>query len=136
MRNLLIAAILALLLQGCVTAKVTRYRELEPKANAEAIEVFTERQPDRAYDEIGVIEVTATNGSSFSDMIAKARAEAAKLGADAIIVKREDEERITGTAATIGYTTIASARTRKTPRLWVIAIAWKGTTSSVSTPQN
>lgn len=125
-RSVLLAGLAAVALSGCVTANVTRYRTLEPKASVEEVEVFTERQPERDFEEVGLIEVDGNFDSTYAELIEKAREEGAKLGADAIIVSRDPVEgpaRVRGT--TVGKTTLASARKTDIPRLWVVAVVWK-----------
>lgn len=126
MSRMLLVAVTMLALSGCATTNVVRYRNLEPKESVEAVEVYTERKPERGFEEVGLIEVDGAYGWTYAELIEKARKEGAKIGADAIIVSRDPFEGPTrATATTVGNTTRASARRTDIPRLWVVAIVWK-----------
>ncbi len=72
---------------------------LAPRAKECPIEFFRTRPPDRAYDEIAVLEVEGRTGDSPAQAQEALRREACVLGADAVVVTREDAEgRTTGVA--------------------------------------
>jgi hypothetical protein len=108
-----------------------------PKASAEQVEVFTDAKPDRPYEEIGTIEVSASelSNSRYGDLIQRARRRAAEMGADAIIVIRDPQTRTTGVAYVppqkrkYGQLVTGSSRTVETPRIQVAALVWKGSAS-------
>jgi len=111
----------------------TAYRELAPKSSAEEVQVFTESSPDRAYEEIGTIEVAASELSDtrYGELIERARIRAAAMGADAIIVTRDPQSRSTG----FGYLSpqekkggqflTGTSHSIDTPRIQVAAIVWR-----------
>jgi hypothetical protein len=129
-----IAAALALALGACApSTHATAFRQVAPKASAEQVEVFTDAKPDRPYEEIGAIEVSASelSNSRYGDLIQRARQRAAEMGADAIIVTRDPQTHTTGAAyvprqrGARGPVVTGSAHTIETPRIQVAAIAWK-----------
>lgn len=128
--------LLCLLLSACVTTNVVPYRTLPPKASVEEVEVITERKPSREFEEVGLIEVDGAYGWTYAELVQKARQEGAKLGADAIIVSRDPIEGPTrATGRTIGNVSQVSAKRTDIPRLWVLAIIWKGQpAAATSTP--
>jgi len=112
----------------------TAFRQVSPKSSAEQVEVFTEGVPEgRPYEELGVIEVSASELSNarYGDLIQRARARAAEMGADAIVVSRDPQSRSMGVAYVPphrnngGQLVTGSARTIETPRIQVSAILWK-----------
>jgi hypothetical protein len=110
-----------------------RGKQVAPKASAEEVEIFTDARPDRPYEGLGVIEVTASELSNtrYGDLIQRARVRAAEMGADAIIVTRDPTTRTTGFAyvpsakKNRGQLISASSREVETARIQVAAIAWK-----------
>ena len=123
-RRLLTSLAVVVLLGACAPrVSVTRYRTL-PAVQPTSVAVFTERTPDRKFDELGLIEVTGAQAHSYSKLIATAREEAAKLGADAMIVSRRP---IKGASALAlgGPLPGAAVEETETPRLWVVAITWR-----------
>jgi hypothetical protein len=121
----------------------TAFKQVAPKSSAEQVEVFTEGAPERPYEELGVIEVAASelSNSRYGDLIERARLRAAEMGADAIIVTRDPATRSTGFAYVppqkkkTGQLVSATSRTIETPRIQVTAIAWKdGLTKVVANP--
>jgi hypothetical protein len=136
-RSTLLAA-LAVSLGACApSTHATTFRQVAPKSSAQDVEVFTEVKPDRPFEEIGVIEITAAelSNSRYGDLIERARARAAEMGADAIVVTRDPKTRNTGFAYVPaqrkkgGQLVSASSQTVETPRIQVAAIAWKADTS-------
>jgi hypothetical protein len=136
-----IVPVLVLALIACApSTHSTAFRQVAPKSSADQVEVFTEGAPDRPYEELGVIEVAASelSNSRYGDLIQRARVRAAEMGADAIIVTRDPATRTTGFAYVppqkkkTGQLVSASARTIETPRIQVSAIAWKAGLSKVS----
>lgn len=125
MRSVLLAGLIALALGGCVSANVTRYRTLEPKASAEEVAVYTARLPDREFEEVGLIEVEGAKVSSYPELVKRAQKEGAKIGADAIIVSRRPISGAAAVVSEVGDATMASVREEEIPRLWVVAIIWK-----------
>lgn len=111
----------------------TAFRQVAPKASAEQVEVFTEGMPKRSYEEVGVIEVSASELSNarYGDLIERARIRAAEMGADAIIVTRDPSSRSMGFAYVPeqhkkgGQLVSGTARTIETPRIQVSAVVWK-----------
>ncbi len=130
------AAALTLALGACApSTHATAFRQVAPKASAEQVEVFTDAKPDHPYEEIGTIEVSASelSNSRYGDLIQRARQRAAEMGADAIIVTRNPQSH-TNVAAYVpaqkgshGRVVSGSAHTIETPRVEVAAIAWKAT---------
>jgi hypothetical protein len=136
-RSTLVA--LAISLGACVpSTHATAFRQVAPKASAQEVEVFTESKPERPFEEIGTIEITASelSSSKYGDLIERARARAAEMGADAIIVTRDPQTRSAGFAYVppqhkkSGQLVSATSRTVETPRIQVAAIAWKTVASS------
>jgi hypothetical protein len=134
-----ILAALAFSLGACApTTHATAFRQVAPKSSAQDVEVFTEIKPDRPFEEIGTIEITASELSSsrYGDLIERARARAAEMGADAIVVTRDPQTRNTGLAYVpaqrkkTGQLVTATSRTVETPRIQVAAITWKSDASN------
>ena len=91
-RIVLLAAVLGL--TACVKTTTT---PINPQSSAAAggVQVFYSPPTDRAYSEIGLV-TTQTGQTIFHDrsaegMINKMKAQAAKMGADAIIVRSANE---------------------------------------------
>ena len=91
-RIVLLAAVLGL--TACVKTTTT---PINPQSSAAAggVQVFYSPPTDRAYTEIGLV-TTQTGQTIFHDrsaegMINKMKAQAAKMGADAIIVRSANE---------------------------------------------
>ena len=129
-----IIPLLALAVAACApSTHSTAFKQVAPKSSAEQVEVFTEGAPERPYEELGVIEVAASelSNSRYGDLIERARVRAAEMGADAIIVTRDPMTRSTGFAYVPesrkkgGQLVSATSRTIETPRIQVTAIAWK-----------
>jgi hypothetical protein len=134
MSRTVILSLAALSLAACApTTHSTAFRQVAPKSSADQVEVFTEGAPTRAYDELGVIEVSASElgDSHYGDLIQKARQRAAEMGADAIIVTRDPSTRSAGFAYVPagkdnrGRLISATSRTIDTPRIQVSAVLWK-----------
>jgi hypothetical protein len=95
------------------------------------VQVFTDGRPSRAFEEIGLIEVSKFGKVDYGRLIARAREEAAKIGADAILVTREKEVVSTNTTGGVsapdkrGRRTVnSSTTTLDRQRVTVTAIAW------------
>jgi hypothetical protein len=76
-------AVSLLLVSGCAAAK------LPPKASPEEVRVFmpnTGIVPEEGYKVIGPVRADGPPATPDADIVAKMRANAAKLGADALIV--------------------------------------------------
>lgn len=130
---------LAVSLAACApSTHATAFRQVAPKASAEDVEVFTDVKPERPFEEIGTIEITASelSNSKYGDLIERARVRAAEMGADAIVVTRDPKTRNTGFAYVppqhkkSGQLVSATSRTIETPRIQVAAIAWKSESPS------
>ncbi|HEY7635347.1 MAG TPA: hypothetical protein VH763_07380 [Gemmatimonadales bacterium] len=130
---------LAVSLAACAPAThATAFRQVAPKSSAEDVEVLTEAKPDRPFEEIGTIEIAASElgNSEYGDLIERARVRAAEMGADAIIVTRDPQMRSNGFAYVppqrkkTGQLVSATSRTVETPRIQVAAIAWKSNSSN------
>ena len=132
-RTSLLCALAASLTACAPSTHATAFRQVEPKASARQVEVFTETGPDRPFEEIGTIEIAAAElgNSSYGDLIERARVRAAEMGADAIVVTRDPSTRSTGFAYVppsrrkTGQLVSATSRTVETPRIQVAAIVWK-----------
>jgi hypothetical protein len=131
--NLLAAGLLAASAAGCAStrASATAYRRLPPKASAADVQVFADGRPAREYEELGLIEVSKFGRADYGRLIARAREEAAKIGADAILVTRENQVVSTNTTGGVsgpnkrgGRTVNSSTTTLERPRVTVTAIAW------------
>jgi hypothetical protein len=134
MSRIWMTAALTLTTSFCApTTHATAYRQATPKRSAEAVEVFTDVTPSRPYEEVGSIEVAAAelSNSHYGDLVQRARARAAEMGADAIIVTRDPQSRNVGMAYVppakrkVGQFVTGTSRTVETPRIQVAAIAWK-----------
>jgi len=129
------AALLSLTLAACApSTHVTAFKQVAPKRSPQDVEVFTDSRPDRPYEEIGTMEISAgeLGKQRYGDLIELARSRAAELGADAIIVTRDPKTRTTGFAYVppdskkkTGQLVSASSRTVEVPRIQVAALAWK-----------
>ena len=120
-------------LGACATprASTTAYRTLPAKASPADVQVFTDGRPSRAYEELGLIEVSKFGRADYGRLIARAREEAAKIGADAILVTREKEVVSTNTSGGVnapdkrGNRTVnTSTTTLDRQRVSVTAITW------------
>ncbi len=130
---------LAVSLAACApSTHATAFRQVAPKSSPQEVEVFTEGKPDRPFEEVGVIEITASelSDSKYGDLIERARVRAAEMGADAIVVTLDPKTRSTGFAYVppqrkkSGQLVSATSRTVETPRIQVAVIAWKADSSS------
>jgi hypothetical protein len=131
---------LALMLPACAPSMhATSFRQADPKPSADEVQVYTEGAPDRPYEELGVLEVSASalSNSRYGDLIQRARARAAQMGADAIIVTRDPQSRTQGFAYVPpsrkgrGQLVSASGGTIETPRIQVAAIIWRASVRRV-----
>jgi hypothetical protein len=112
-------------------ASTTAYKTLPPKASAADVQVFADGRPSRAYEEVGLIEVSKFGKVDYGQLIARAREEAAGIGADAILVTREKDVVSTNTSGGVsgpdkrGRRTVnSSTTTLDRQRVTVTAIAW------------
>ena len=92
--GLVLLLVLSLGLTACVKTTTTPVNSQNPAA-AGGVQVFYSPPTDRAYSELGLV-TTQTGQTLFHDrsaegMIKKLKAEAVKLGADAIIVRSTKE---------------------------------------------
>lgn len=91
---------IALSLFGCVAASVTRTGQITYTAVPVAhVEILSER-PNRPYLSIGIVTAKTGSFGSPASAIAKMRTEAARLGADALLVSNIDQAFYTNTTAT------------------------------------
>lgn len=118
---------------GCATtgASLTPYRQLPPKGSADEVQVFTDGRPERPYQEIGLIEVKRTGiTGGYGLLIERARLEAARMGADAIIVTRTPQKGETTVSTPVGRRRdgrrnyVATTTEHETPAITVSAIVW------------
>jgi hypothetical protein len=118
---------------GCAVtnATTTPYRQLPPTAVGD-VAVFTDAPSDRPYEEIGLIEVQKLGiTGGYGQLIERARLEAAKMGADAIIVTRTPDKHSTTIANETGRNRrgqrniVATTTEHEDPRITVSAIVWK-----------
>jgi hypothetical protein len=86
--NMILAITAMIFLSACASAKfVATGKSYPAKADDCEIEVFTSKQPDRAYEELGIIEAEGFLGAdSFEDVLPKMKIEACRAGGDAIIL--------------------------------------------------
>lgn len=121
-RRLALVALVASLTTGCVLtrANVTPYNSFAP-VPTDSVEVFTERAPQRDFEEVGLIEVVGNAFASYGDLVTRARREAGTLGASAILVSRRP---INSASAFVGLGAVTVVE-QEAPRIWVIAITWK-----------
>jgi hypothetical protein len=112
-------------------ASTTVYRTLPPKASPTDVQVFADGRPSRAFEEIGLIEVSKFGKVDYGVLIARAREEAAGIGADAILVTREKDVVSSNTSGGVsgpdkrGRRTVnSSTTTLDRQRVTVTAIAW------------
>jgi len=137
-RSFLLLALSGSLAACAPSTHATAFRQVAPKSSAQEVDVFTEVKPDRPFEEIGTIEIAASelSNSKYGDLIERARVRAAEMGADAIVVTRDPQTRNTGFAYVpqqhkkSGQLVSATSRTVETPRIQVAAIAWKTDSSS------
>ncbi len=80
--------VVAAAVAGCASAKFIPTREAFPAKHENcAMEVFTSRVPDRAYEEIGIIEGEGLLGAgSLEDVLPEMIKEACLAGGDALIL--------------------------------------------------
>lgn len=110
---------------GCAASRVsvTPYAEARQPVALEAVQLFTEREPRRDYDEVALIEVTGNAFAGWGYLIARAREEAAKLGAQAVLVSRNP---IQGAMISVDVSTgTAGAAPVEGRKVWAIAAVWR-----------
>lgn len=131
-RHTLTLILLSLSVGACVRTRATStaYRALPPK-DVREVQVFTDVAPTRPFEELGLIEVSKFGvGDSYGPLIARAREEAARMGADAIVVVRDPTETTVGQGSVSpigrgrGQTIQTSSTTVTSPRLRVTAIVF------------
>lgn len=109
-----------LALAGCVTVDYLPLKAAGPvKADPSKIEVFAKQLPTRAYDEIGMMRGKGDADSTLSMIIDALKVEAAKYGADAIIIGQIGEH-ASGFFPVFGATVIETETT-----VQATAIRWK-----------
>ncbi len=126
-------AVVSLVSACAPSSRVAVFQQLAPRSAPDSVEVYTEQRPARGYREVGTIELTASELSDdgYGDLVARARRQAAKMGGDAILVRREPRQRVTGMAVVPAArrrgVTVASATARvvETPRIVVVVVAWQ-----------
>lgn len=99
MKRALLAALGLALLVGCASAPA-----LPPKAGPEEVELYNPNAgqfPPEGYRTIGPVEAQLPLGSSTQDLMMALRAEGARLGADAVIL-REIRQSTEGSVAASG----------------------------------
>lgn len=79
------------LLISCASSVVFQPYSSQRYAPTNDVQVYTIQKPDREYIEIGLIEVTEGSGGG-ADMLQVAIKKAKEIGADAIILMREDKD--------------------------------------------
>jgi hypothetical protein len=124
-------AVAAGLIACAPRATTTAYRTLPPKASPADVQIFADGRPTRAYEELGLIEVSKFGSDDYGQLIERAREEAAKIGADAILVTRAKEVVSTNTSGGLsgpdkrgGRTVNSSTSTLERQRVTVTAIVW------------
>lgn len=113
-------ALLAALAAACAAtrASVTPFTDAPGAGVApEAVEVIT-REPDGEFQELGMIEVTGNIVAGYDALVARARLEAAKLGADVVLISREPLRGANITPA--GGSAVATGT--EVPRVWALAL--------------
>lgn len=87
----LVLALGSLLLGGCAKMGVTTLKHYPPRAGDYPIEVITSAPSDKKYEEIALLDAKGGQhifaDRSTSGVIEQLKAEARKVGADAIIVR-------------------------------------------------
>lgn len=109
---------------GCVKVDVTPYQTLAP-VDVGSVEVFTQQLPDREFAEVGLIEVVGAAATSYGKLIARAREEAAKLGASGVIVSRRPIESAAALVTDGPLGPMVTASQGETPRIWAVAVVWR-----------
>lgn len=105
----------ALLLSGCAHAwfTPTGTAVYAPRPDDCAIEVFTTGAPDRAYEELGILEGESGwfDGAKMSDLLPEMKIEACRAGGDALVVHmsqrytsgEDDDEKLYSSATVIRW---------------------------------
>lgn len=90
--EIIVAMVVALYVVGCASGEATRTSATHYAPTApSSVEVLFEK-PTRTYEVIGFVSGKGANMSSQSDVFEAMRNEAAKIGADAIIMRSDIEE--------------------------------------------
>jgi uncharacterized protein YbjQ (UPF0145 family) len=94
MKNLIIISSIGIaILTGCATGEVTKTTSKNYAATtADSVEILFEK-PTRKYEVIGYVKGTGAKLSSQENIFNHMRLEAAKIGADAILMRSEIEEK-------------------------------------------
>ena len=123
---LLLGVTLIVPLGGCVKAEYTELRPSAPAVTASTVEVFTS-PPGRAHEEIGLVNVEAPPAMAMEQVIEHAKQEAAKRGAQAIILRDfgTGNSGAVMIANTSGPTPAYSAVPVRRKHLTAVAIRWK-----------
>ena len=124
-----------LALAACAPAvHVTVYRPLAPRTDTATVAILSEPPQGRAYEEIGLIQLApGESGAGYGALILRARAEAAKLGADAVIVARTPRRHVGIFANRGSMPPGAVAVEGEIPRVTAIPIVWKPDTTRAHT---
>lgn len=102
-----------MILGGCATAKFIKTGPAyEAKPDDCDIEVFSSKNPDREYEELGILEGEGSfGGDSMELILPKMKREACRAGGDAIILKsyqkyidEGEDENLNVTATVIRWT--------------------------------
>ena len=101
-----------LLLGGCASAKFIKTGpSVAPKPDDCQVEVFSSKLPDRAYEELGILEGEGFLGfDSLEEVLPKMKREACRAGGDAIILKSSqkfsdgDDAKLSATATVVRWT--------------------------------
>jgi hypothetical protein len=99
---------MALLSAGCATSSHVVTGVLRPPISPEDVKIYS--QPPPSYEEIGTLEASSRGGFRFSDqgkmdkVIERLKAEAAKLGANGVLLQ-STENRVSGSVGTGGGST-------------------------------
>jgi hypothetical protein len=85
--RLIFAIIVIMLFEGCASAEfVSTGKSYSPKPDNCEIEIFLTKNPDRKYEELGILEGEGSWGKdSFDSILPKLKIEACRAGGDAII---------------------------------------------------
>ena len=87
-----VCVLVTLVAGGCLSASFVQTGATHsPRSRYCAIEVFSSQNPDREYDEIGIIEGTGTLWKAdLEDVLPKMKEEACLVGGEALIMGSSD----------------------------------------------
>ncbi len=104
---------LAVLGTGCATSSHVVTGSVRPAISPEDVKIYS--QPPARYEEIGAVEASSRGGFRFTDqgkmdkVIERLKAEAAKLGANGVLLQ-STENRVSGSVGTGGGSTSYGGR--------------------------